>query len=180
MDPVELDADGWYLRALRADDHVDDRPAVLASCRDPDIRRWRRRPPAEPERATAYVVERAQGWAQDRRLSWAVCPASTRGMVGEVELTDLDLNLASAEITCWALPAARGHGMITSAVAEVLRFGFGDLRLYRVQYQWAQDNVASARVAQKCGFRYEGRLRAAWVSDGRRVDLLVASRLATD
>ena len=49
-----------------------------------------------------------------------------------------------------------------------------------MEYQWADGNAASARVAEKCGFRYEGRKRSAWVADGQRVDVLIAARLADD
>ena len=153
---------------------------MLASCRDPDIRRWRHRPPAEPAAADRYLRQRTQEWADDRRLSWAVCPAVSGEMLGEVELAQLDLPMGTAEIACWALPAARGQGMVTTAVSAVLRFGFGGLGLHRLEYQWAEGNAASARVAQKCGFTYEGRKRSAWVADGLRVDLLLASRLADD
>ncbi len=179
-EPVEINAGAWYLRALRADERIDDRPAVLASCRDPDIRRWRRRPPAEPAEADAYVRQRTRDWADNRRLTWAVCPATTGEMLGEVELLELDLGMGTAEIACWALPAGRGRGMITGAVSAVLRFAFTGLGLHRVEYLWADGNAASARVAEKCGFRGEGRKRSAWVADGLRVDLLVASRLVDD
>ena len=49
MDPVEINAGGWYLRALRADDRVDDRPALAdGGIDDPD-----------------YVADRAREWANE-------------------------------------------------------------------------------------------------------------------
>ena len=35
MEPIEINAGAWYLRALRADERVDDRPALLAMAQDP-------------------------------------------------------------------------------------------------------------------------------------------------
>jgi RimJ/RimL family protein N-acetyltransferase len=70
--------------------------------------------------------------------------------------------------------------MTSTALSAVLRFAFGGLGLHRVTYAWADGNPASGRVAEKCGFRVEGRLRGGWVVDGRRVDVHVAGRLATD
>jgi RimJ/RimL family protein N-acetyltransferase len=180
MDPVEINAGTWYLRALRADDRVDDRPAVVASCEDPEIRRWRHRPPADLAEADAYIRRRAVDWARDVRCTWAVCEPTTGEMLGEIELTDLDLPMGMASVTCWALPSARRRGMITTSLSAVLRFGFGGLGLARVDYAWADGNTASARVAEKCGFTVEGRRRSAWVADGHRVDVVVAGRLATD
>jgi RimJ/RimL family protein N-acetyltransferase len=180
MDPIEINAGSWYLRALRADDRIDDRPAVLASCLDPEICRWRRRPPAEQAEADAYIRLRAREWARDERYTWAVCEPTTGEMLGEVELAAVDLASGTAEAACWALPDARGRGMTTTALSAVLRFAFDGVGLRRVTYAWAEDNAASARVAIKCGFHPEVRQRSAWVVEGRQTDILVASRLATD
>jgi RimJ/RimL family protein N-acetyltransferase len=153
---------------------------VLASCRDPEICRWRRRPPADPVEVDAYVRRRARDWDRDERYAWAVCEPTTGEMRGEVALTALDLPMGTADVTCWALPGARGRGMTTTAVSAVVRFAFGGLGLHRVTYAWAEGNDASERVAAKCGFRIEGRQRSAYVVDGQRVDVLLAGRLATD
>ena len=180
MEPVEINAGLWYLRALRCDDRVDDRPAVVASSLDPEIARWRHRPPADPADAEAYIRRRAAEWLRDARYTWAVCEPTTGEMLGEVELAELDLCHGTADVACWALPAARGRGMTTTALSAVLRFAYGGLGLHRVTYAWADGNTASGRVAEKCGFRIEGRQREAWLVDGRRVDVHIAGRLATD
>jgi RimJ/RimL family protein N-acetyltransferase len=101
-------------------------------------------------------------------------------MLGEVELVQLDLRMGTAEVTCWALPRARGKGMTSTAVGAVVRFAFGGLGLQRLAYQWAVGNDPSARVAARCGFVVEGRQRSAWVVDGHRTDVMMSGRLATD
>jgi RimJ/RimL family protein N-acetyltransferase len=159
---------------------VDDRPAVVASSRDPEIARWRHRPPADPADAEAYIRRRAGEWARDERCTWAVCEPTTGEMLGEIELADLDFCHGTAEVACWALPAARGLGMTATALSAVARFAFGGLGLHRLTYAWADGNIASGRVAEKCGFRIEGRQREAWVVDGRRVDVHITGRLATE
>ncbi|MCW0212791.1 MAG: GNAT family N-acetyltransferase [Pseudonocardia sp.] len=185
MDPVEIDAGGWHLRPPRHDERLSDVPAVLESARDPEILRWRHRPPPTPAAAVLYIEERAAAWALDRAYTWAVCGPTTGEMLGEVAFAHLDLPMGVAEATCWALPRARGRGMISTALSAVLRFGFapsavGGLGLARVSYAWAVGNDPSARVAEKCGFAVEGTQRSAWVVDGRRVDCVMAGRLATD
>jgi RimJ/RimL family protein N-acetyltransferase len=180
LDPIEINAGRWYLRALRCDDRIDDRQAVLASSQDPEINRWRHRPHADLADAEAYIRRRAGEWARDERYTWAVCEPTTGEMLGEVELTDIDLCHGTTEVACWALPAARGRGMTSTALSAVLRFAFGGLSLHRATYAWADGNTASARVAAKCGFQVEGLQRSAWVVDGRRVDVNIAGRLATE
>jgi RimJ/RimL family protein N-acetyltransferase len=126
------------------------------------------------------VADRLAAWEADTRCSWAVCEPTTGEMLGEVELVDLDLPMSTGDVTCWALPHARGRGMTTAAVGAVVRFAFGGLGLHRLTYAWAVGNTASGRIAARCGFTVEGRMRSAWVVDGDRTDIMLAGRLATD
>lgn len=124
--------------------------------------------------------QRALDWSRDERCTWAVCEPTTGTMLGEVSLDSVDLVHGTAEAACWALPDARGRGMTSTALSAVLRFAFGGIGLHRVGYLWAAGNTASGRVARRCGFVEEGRLRGAWVADGTRHDVVVTGRLATD
>ena len=73
MEPVEINAGAWYLRALRSDERVDDRPALLdAGIEDP-----------------GHVARRTKQWADDTHYSWAVCEPSTGELLGEIGVTPL-------------------------------------------------------------------------------------------
>ncbi len=50
-----------------------------------------------------------------------------------------------------------GRGYMTEALARVVRYGFSDLKLHRLQASIIPRNTASLRVVEKCRFRYEGR-----------------------
>ncbi len=52
MEPVEINAGAWYLRALRADDRIDDRPALAEL----------------GESNPAYVEDSLARWAPRHRL----------------------------------------------------------------------------------------------------------------
>ncbi|AMW21171.1 hypothetical protein [Mycobacteroides chelonae] len=70
METIEINAGAWYLRALRADERMDDRPALTSlGVDDAD-----------------YVSARAADWNSDRLYSWAVCEPTTAEMVAEVRL----------------------------------------------------------------------------------------------
>ena len=66
MEPVEINAGAWYLRALRQDELLDDRPA-LADLGETDPR---------------YVARRRAQWASDTGYTWAVCEPTTAGRRG--------------------------------------------------------------------------------------------------
>ncbi len=67
---MEINAGAWYLRALREDDLIDDRPALAAMGEsDPD-----------------YVTRCSAQWASDTGYSWAVCEPTTGEMLAEVRV----------------------------------------------------------------------------------------------
>jgi hypothetical protein len=70
MEPVEINNGTWYLRGLRYDDRVDDRPA-LADLGESDL---------------DYVDDAADEWAADTKYTWAVCEPSTGELLAEVTL----------------------------------------------------------------------------------------------
>ncbi|TRW78322.1 hypothetical protein FK535_25510 [Mycolicibacterium sp. 018/SC-01/001] len=70
MEPVEINAGAWYLRALRADDRVDDRPALA------DL----------GEHGSGYVDQAAAGWSAETLFTWAVCEPTTGELLAEVTL----------------------------------------------------------------------------------------------
>ncbi|MDH6242385.1 hypothetical protein [Mycobacterium sp. OTB74] len=70
MEPIEINAGGWYLRALRADDRMDDRPSLAAL----------------GEHSPTHVETRAAQWESDTLYSWAVCEPTTGEMLAEITL----------------------------------------------------------------------------------------------
>jgi RimJ/RimL family protein N-acetyltransferase len=156
---VEINAGSYYLRQLRADDRLDDRPALIAAFDDDAMRQWvsRYRISSMAE-ADEYVAERAEQWARDRRCSWAVAEPTTGNLVGEIGLAHLDLIVGTAEASCWVASGWRGRGVAAIALSAALRFSYGALGLSYVDYIHAQGNTASRRVAEKCGFAEHGRM----------------------
>jgi RimJ/RimL family protein N-acetyltransferase len=59
-----------------------------------------------------------------------------------------------------------GQGYATEAAQALLTFGFNELHLHRIWAYCIADNVGSARVLQKIGMRFEGRLyENEWMKD---------------
>lgn len=108
MEPIEVNAGAWYLRGLRADDRVDDRPALAdGGIADPD-----------------YVATRTAQWAADQHYSWAVCQPNTGELLAEVGLTP---DGARAILTGWARD---GHAdALSTATDAIRRFAEGALGL---------------------------------------------------
>jgi hypothetical protein len=97
MEPVEINAGSWYLRALRADHRVDDRPA-LAELGEPD-----------PD----YVQRRDVHWLDDTCYTWAVCEPTTGELLAEVSLDP-----SSGAIAVRARP---GHTEAAETASDAVR-----------------------------------------------------------
>lgn len=157
MEPVEINAGAYYLRQLRADDRIDDRPALVAAFADAELRRFVTRWRIDDfAGATDYVARRADEWAGGERCSWAVAEPTSGALLGEIDLIRLDQHWHLAEAGCWVAPAARGKGVASVALAAALRFGEAALGLAQVDYLHAEENAASEQVARKCGFTRHG------------------------
>lgn len=99
MEPVEINAGAWYLRALRDDDLIDDRPALA------DLGEY------HPD----YVADCNAQWASDTGYTWAVCEPTTGELLAEVKLDPVAATLH--------IRARDGHaGAAETAAVSVRRF----------------------------------------------------------
>jgi RimJ/RimL family protein N-acetyltransferase len=87
----------------------------------------------------------------------------------------------AVEIGYWIDKDRVGHGLATEASCALIRTAFEIMKAGRVDIRCEPENVASARVPEKLGFRREGLLRARlnW-HDGAFRDALYWSLLASE
>lgn len=74
----------------------------------------------------------------------------------------------------------RGKGVTTQALALMTRFLFESKQVNRLRLMIDPDNVASQRVAEKCGYRHEGTARGSVYHHGRIHDLDVFAILCDE
>ncbi len=74
-------------------------------------------------------------------------------------------------------PAYRGNGYGTDAMRVMLRYGFRELNLYRVQLDTYSYNERAIKSYLKVGFTIEGRQRGMLRRDGQRWDFVYMSVL---
>jgi len=87
-----------------------------------------------------------------------------------------DVSYRSAEIGYWLGEEFWGRGIATAALLGVTEHAFAvyDLcRLYAHVFEW---NVASARVLEKAGYAFEGRLIKSVTKEGKTIDQLLYAK----
>jgi hypothetical protein len=97
VEPIEINAGAWYLRAPRDDELIDDRPALAdLGETDPD-----------------HVTDCCARWASDTRYTWAVCEPTTGELLAEVTLDPVTATLDTR--------ARDGHADAAATAAQSVR-----------------------------------------------------------
>ncbi len=154
MKPVELTSDQLLLSVPTIAD-VDE---LTHCCQDPAIQRWTTVPsPYRRADAERFLLEQVgPGWEAGTELSWGIRRAHDEELVGVIDLHGVRARIAV--VGYWLRAEARRSGFMSEAVRLVCDYGFAPYGAALRQIQWRAyiGNVASARVARRAGFRYEG------------------------
>ena len=122
--------------------------------------------------------DRLQGIQGRSVYHFVICLRRDEQPIGTVGLHDVDLKQGNAEVGIEiGEPANWGRGYGTDAMRAMLDFGFGALRLERIQLYVYAFNARARRSYEKVGFVLEGTLRKALYRNGERHDLHLMSIL---
>jgi ribosomal-protein-alanine N-acetyltransferase len=78
-------------------------------------------------------------------------------VVGQLNVANILYgSVSNAVIGYWVVPEVAGRGITPTAVALATDYLFNVVGLHRVEIDIRPENVASLRVVEKLGFRYEG------------------------
>jgi [ribosomal protein S5]-alanine N-acetyltransferase len=91
-----------------------------------------------------------------------------------------DVHRHTAELGYWLAEPLWGRGIMTSAVGVFVPVCMEAFELDRIFATTNANNVASARVLEKAGFTFEGRLRKNAVKDGAVFDSLMYAWVRED
>jgi RimJ/RimL family protein N-acetyltransferase len=127
----------------------------------PEASRYQAWGPNTPEDAQAYVGHACAAAREEPRSAFilAVTLPETGRVVGEGALYVRSRPFRGGEIAYLIDPASWGRGFATETARLLLQFGFADLQLHRIAGTCDPRNLASARVLEKVGMRFEGRMR---------------------
>lgn len=167
FDQVQLRTPRLTLRPLRAGDE----PALFEMFSDPEVMRYWSTPPwSSIEVAHQLVARDAQALATGQHLRLG-CERSEDGrLIGQCTLFNLVASCHRAEIGYGMARSAWGHGYMGEALDALLRYGFENLDLNRVEADIDPRNTRSAQSLLRLGFKHEGHLRERWVVDGEVSD----------
>lgn len=88
-----------------------------------------------------------------------------------------DVHRHVAELGYWLGEIFWGHGIMSETVGVFSDYCFETFALHRLHAELHANNPASARVLEKNGFAFEGRLKSNVYKDGQILDSLVYARI---
>jgi len=137
---------------------------------DPEVIRYRGRPPLTRAEADRRLLEIDTGIRDNTGIMWAISLRDDPRMIGDCLLFRWDEEDMRAELGYELMVSHWGRGLVTEAARAMLTFGFRSMDLHRVEANVDPANVASVRVLEKLGFTREATLRENWRVAGRFVD----------
>ncbi len=111
---------------------------------------------------------------------WAIVLKETGDPIGALSVVDMDEKANKVNIGYCIGSKWWNKGYTSEAVAAVIPFFFGDVKVGRIEAQHDPNNPSSGKVMQKCGLKYEGTLRKADWSNKGIVDTCMYGLLAED
>jgi len=117
----------------------------------------RERPSLEESEAKARQMSAAFVTRAD--LPMLAFRKDTGTLAGTTGLHRMDWEVPRFEIGYWIRSTCEGHGYVSEWVAALTRFAFATLGARRVEIHCSHRNLRSQRVAERCGYVLEGRLR---------------------
>jgi ribosomal-protein-alanine N-acetyltransferase len=120
------------------------------------------------EGATKELLEYCvQLFEENKGIRWGI---ERKGLIGTIGYHHWVKEAFRASVGYDLVASSRRQGFMTEALSEVLRFGFMEMRLNKVEAHVNLRNKASIRLLHKLGFRQEGVLRDETFFHGRFVD----------
>jgi len=157
---------------------VEDADTMFAFLRDPALTEfvsWEHH--ASVERSVLYLMTLEAAYRDAGLLEWGVTTRRGGKLIGTCGFTRVDLDHARAEIGYTIGRRFSGRGYATEAAGAVVRYGFEELGLNRVEAQCVVGNAASERVLVKLGMTFEATLAQRASIRGRFRDVKMFARL---
>lgn len=169
---MRLEFEHGVIRSWR----IEDAPALAAAANNRKIWLMLRDRMAHP-----YALSDAENYLRgvlEKEQSDSFCIEVEGGLAGAIGVhAQEDVHRFTAELGYWLTEPHWGKGIATAAVKAMVAHSFATRPWQRIFASVHENNPASARVLEKAGFKFEGRMRRNVCKDGVTLDSLLYARL---
>lgn len=113
----------------------------------------------KPEQEFGFLSDAEKGWKKNAKAIYGMFLRDTNNFVGVCSVFNINWENESSEIGYWLNPKYARHGFMTEAVSAVEQ-EFFNMGFKRITILANPENIASCKIAEKCGFEREGIMRS--------------------
>ncbi|PRC91578.1 GNAT family N-acetyltransferase [Solimicrobium silvestre] len=177
FDLVTISTQRLLLRPMQPSDAA----ALFAIHSNEEVMRyWSSLPWTSIEVAHERIARDLRAMQAGEYLDLAIVRIEDDLLIGSCTLFRLDEQCRRAEMGYALLHDAWGFGYMNEALQALLKFGFTELALNRVEADIDPRNTGSAKTLERLGFQEEGYLRERWIVDGVSSDSAIYGLLFSD
>ena len=162
----QLQGERVMLRELQASDA----PALFHTVRIPEVAEKMWPPPASLDAVERFIERTHVKRSLGQYICFGVVPGGGTDIAGLFELRPLQPQFFRIELGYFLHPTWWGTGVFTEAARLICEFSFGVLGTQRIEARVSVENPRGNGALRKIGAQREGRLRAAFVHEGRYID----------
>jgi RimJ/RimL family protein N-acetyltransferase len=150
-----------------------DAQSIYEHAKDREISRYTFIPhPYKREDALHFIKFTHRQMKKEKEYHLGIELKTTGQIIGMIGMMQISQKHRRAEVGYWLGRSHWGKGYAAEALHLMLRYGFKELKLVRIWARVMHPNLASARMLEKIGFTFEGRLRKSLMQNGRWLDEL--------
>lgn len=170
----EIETNRLILRKMRMEDAED----IFEYASDPEVSQYTTWLPhqsiADSRHFLSFIKKR---YKNAEAIDWGIVHKADKKLIGTCGFSEWVRQHNRAEIGYVISKKYWGRGYMSEAVHALLEFGFRKLKLNRIEALCQVKNIASARVMEKVGMKFEGILRQKMFVKGEYWDLKIYSIL---
>ena len=127
---------------------------------DPEVQKYDSDPPMlEMAEAVAAIEQARERFTSNLSINWAIVLKEENRVVGGIGFYFFERRYYNANLGYTVARPYWRRGIASEAMHALMKFGFETMRLHRINVDTRIDNIASVRLMEKIGFRYEGARR---------------------
>ena len=140
------------LRTLTEQDSQD----IFEIRSNPEINKFlQRNPPKNSFEALEFILNIKRNSANNEIVFWGISLQNNPKLIGTICLWKFSEDRKTAELGYELLPEYQGKGMMSEAVNFVLKFGFKDLNLDKIEAFTNRNNLNSIKLLENLKFIFD-------------------------
>ena len=134
-------------------------PALFSLFTNPSVTQYYHVVPLTTETDMERVIGKMQAmYSEGRAMRWGIAVRGQKEIIGTIGFSKI-VQGHKATIVFALQPEYWSRGFITEAIRVVIRYGFKELGVNRIEAEVMPGNAGSEKVLLKTGFSFEGLLR---------------------